>query len=171
MKKIYLTLTIAFFCLAFKGEDLHSIHISIAEVDYFTDKKEIQVALKVFTDDLEASMVVDNKSKLNLDSPKEAKGADGFIEKYLKANFKIDSNVENKDNGFKYLGKEYEDAATWMYFSYELDTNIKEVKILNKVVLNIYADQKNVINFRKDRELIKTTFTNKKSKSIKIDLE
>jgi hypothetical protein len=171
MKKIYLALTVAFFCLAFKGEDLHSIHISIAEVDYFTDKKEIQVALKVFTDDLEASIVDNKKLKLNLDSPKEVKNADGFIKEYLIANFKIDSNIENTNKGFKYLGKEYEDAATWMYFSYELDTNIKELKILNKVVLNIYDDQKNVINFRKDRELVKTTFTNKKSKSIKIDLE
>ena len=56
MKNIYIVIIIAFFCLAFKGGDLHSIHISISEVDYFSEKKEIQVALKIYTDDLEASI-------------------------------------------------------------------------------------------------------------------
>lgn len=155
--------------LGFVEYKVHPIHISIAEVDYFTDKKEIQVGLRIYTDDLEAAI---RKSGvvLGLDSSKEKTDSDKYLKGFIEADFKITANIGNGIGEMKYIGKEYEDAATWLYFTYDVNSDIDNIKILNKVILNIYDDQKNIINFRKNRKLIKTGQTYKKAKYFKIEM-
>lgn len=168
MKKIILIFLFASFSLNFaSSEEEHPIYISIAEVEYLTGKGEIQCALKIFTDDLELA-IRETGVKLNLDSAKEIETSDIYIEKYVKNNFQLDANADISE--MQYVGKEYEEASTWIYFSFNVETELKELKVLNKVIIDLYESQKNIINIRKNRKLIKTTFTNKKTKSVRVDL-
>jgi len=172
MKKVFLVLLIGVLSFGFVNFELHPIHISIAEVDYFTKKNEIQVALNIFTDDLEKA-IAENGVKLSLDSSKEIDNADEYIEIYLNKYFKIYYKSEdvNKIGELVYLGKEHVEDATWMYFSYKVDSNIDEVEILNNVIVDIYDDQRNIINFNVDREIYKTMYTEKGKKLAKVALK
>lgn len=162
MKQLFLIITVSIIALGFTNSNIHPIYLSVAEVDYFTEKREIQVALKIFTDDLEAAIRKEGK-KVNLDTPKEIENADVYIEQYLKKKFNI--KVNNKENlPVNYVGKEYLDDATWIYFSYKTPKRVKTITIKNSVITELYDSQKNLTHLKKDRTLINSKhFTKKRS--------
>jgi hypothetical protein len=144
----------------------HPTHISIAEVDFFSNKKEIQVAAKVFTDDFDAAIQKISEKSMYLDTKKENPQADEWIKTYLQANFKIKINQKTVLN-LNYVGKEYIDDATWVYFSYPFAAKkIQSLEVTNTLVFDLFDDQKNVVNIRKDRKAVKTDFTTPNNKNI-----
>jgi len=168
MKQLFLVLILSISGFGFLNIDVHPIHISIAEVDYFTDKKEIQVALKVFTDDLESAIRIDGK-KLDLDSPKEVDDAGDYIKKYLAKNFKI--ITDKKQPVLNYTGKEYIDDAVWIYFYYtDISKRTKSIIIQNTVVMSLHSNQNNLTHFRKNRKLLKSKNLKKNSSTMIINL-
>lgn len=154
MKQQLLILLLSVFTFGFTETNVHPIHISLAEVDYRTDKKEIQVALKIFTDDLEDAIKADGK-RLYLDSSKEIKNADTYVKQYLERNFKV--TVDKKQPVLKYLGKEYIDDGTWVYFYYTgVSKRAKSISIKNTVITSLHSGQKNIMNVKKDKKLVKS---------------
>jgi hypothetical protein len=155
MKNIFLTL-ILLILAAFKAD--HPMYVSVSEVDYLTKKQEIQVALKIFTDDLERAVKVSGKP-LYLDTSKEVADADEHLQTYLKQHFKV--KVQKKMLPMHYAGKEYLDGATWLYFSFSKTPKTKSIEIINDVVTEVYDEQKNLVHFRKDRTLLKSAYLSK----------
>lgn len=161
MKQLFLIIMLSASAFGFSTNE-HPIYVSIAEVDYFTEKREIQVALKIFTDDLEKAIRKEGK-KVNLDTPKEIKTADIYIKNYLKDKFNIKVN-EKENLSINYVGKEYIDDATWMYFSYKTPKRVKTITIKNSVITELYPSQKNLTHLKKDRIIIDSKhFTKKRS--------
>ena len=147
--------------------DIHPIHISVAEVDYFSQKQEIQVALKIFTDDLESAIRKEARG-IYLDTSKEIDNADDYIKKYVDKHFKVKTN--NKENlQINYIGKEYVDDATWIYFSYGTTKKVKSITIQNTVIINLHDSQRNLVHLKKDRKLIDTKHFTKKQTSFTFD--
>lgn len=159
MKQLFLIIMLSASAFGFSTNE-HPIYVSIAEVDYFTEKREIQVALKIFTDDLEKAIRKEGK-KVNLDTPKEIKTADIYIKNYLKDKFKIKVN-EKENLPINYVGKEYIDDATWMYFSYKTPKRVKTITIKNSVITELYPSQKNLTHLKKDRIIIDSKHFTKK---------
>lgn len=169
MKQLFLIIILSVFAFGFSTTENHPIYLSIAEVDYFTEKREIQVALKIFTDDLEAAIRKEGK-KMYLDTPKEIKDADVYIEKYLKKTFNI--KVNGKESlPINYVGKEHLDDATWMYFSYKTPKRVKTITIKNSVITELYDSQKNLTHLKKDRITIDSKHFTKKRSTATFNIE
>lgn len=170
MKHLLLILIVAISTISFTKTDNHAIYVSIAEVDYFSKQREIQVALKIFTDDLEMGIRKESKH-VNLDTPKEIKDSDFYIKKYLKSRFTIKTN-DKQVLKISYAGKEYIDDATWIYFSYkETPKKIKKITIKNSVITELHRQQKNLTHFKKNRILIKSKHLTKKRSTVTINLK
>jgi hypothetical protein len=155
MKQLSLILIVSTFAFGFTTTKNHDFFVSVAEVDYFPVKKEIQVALKIFTDDLETAIQKDGK-RLYLDTSTEIKNADDYIKKYLDKNFqlKTDNNLQTLD----YIGKEYNDDATWLYFKYSnLPKKPKVITLKNTVIIAVHSKQTNMTHFRKNRTLVSSS--------------
>jgi hypothetical protein len=159
MKQLLLILILSTFSFGFTTNENHDYFVSVAEVDYFPTKKEIQVALKIYTDDLETA-IQKNGKRLYLDTSKEIKDADVYIQKYLNKNFQLQAN--DKMQTLEYIGKEYVDDATWIYFKYSnLPKKPKTINIKNNVIVEVHAKQTNMTHFRKNRELVSTSILGK----------
>lgn len=169
MKQLFLILFLSVFTFGFTNNE-HPIYIGVTEIDYFPKKKEVQVSLRIFTDDLEKAIREDGK-RLNLDTSTEIKDADIFIQKYLKKHFYI--KINDKINPtLTYIGKEYEDNATWMYFNYTgLPKKVKSVSIKNTAIMEIYPKQKFMTNFRKDRKIVQSKNLTKKRSTMIVNLK
>lgn len=169
MKQLFLIILLSIFTFGFTASE-HPIYVSVAEVDYFPKKKEIQVALKIFTDDLEAAIRKEGK-RLNLDTSKEIENADVYIRKYLDNYFYIKVN-DKQDLTMAYKGKEYVDDVTWMYFNYtNVPKKIKTLSIKNNVIIKVHPSQLNMTHFRKDRIDVKSKNLTKKRSTMIINLK
>lgn len=168
MKQLFFILILSTVTFGFTTNENHDYFVSIAEVDYFPAKKELQVAIRIFTDDLELAIQKDGK-RLYLDTSKEIKDADVYIQKYMNKNFQLKAN--DKIQTLEYVGKEYNDDATWIYFKYiELPKKTKSIIIKNSVIIAVHPKQTNMTHFRKNRKLVSSSNLGKDKTTMTINL-
>lgn len=129
---------------------LHPIHMAITEIDYNSSERSLQIAHKIFVDDLEKHIESLEKAKgneisLHLNSSKENAKADAYIQAYLDQFFSLHVN----DKGIKpvYLGKEYEAEAVWIYEEVNEVSNPKKISARDFILSTLYEDQSNFIHF------------------------
>jgi hypothetical protein len=74
--------------------------------------------------------------------------ADSLISSYLTHHFNI--AVDGRNVEFNFLGKEDSDdlIAIWCYLEGQEIINPKEIKIQNKLLVDLFDDQKNIVSFR-----------------------
>lgn len=142
-------LTILFFA-HFMQVNAHPIHIAVSEVQYAADIKALQVMHKIFIDDFEDHMEQmeakrGNAIDLKLATKKEHSEADAYIKKYIERHFEI--RADGKQYTGKYLGKEYETDAVWLYIEIENVPRPKQIQIKNTILIDFYDDQSNFIHF------------------------
>lgn len=128
----------------------HPIHIAITEVDYNSSEKSLQIAHKIFVDDLEKHIQSLEKAKgnevaLHLNSAKENAKADAYIQAYLDQFFKL--QVNDKVVNPVYLGKEYEAEAVWIYEEVTEAPAPQKIKARDRILSTLYEDQSNFIHF------------------------
>jgi hypothetical protein len=128
----------------------------------------VNIAIKLFPDDIESVIFKNFGVNLQLNSENEYFNTDSLINEYISNNFKLsfDSGSIMK---MKYNKREKNQDAFWFYFSF---SNIKcdTIKLENTLLFDIYKDQKNlvILNYGTDEK----GFTFEKDNSVlKIPLE
>lgn len=129
-------------------EKAHQFHVSKCSIEYNEKEKAVQITLQVFIDDLEEALREQGVDQLFLGTEKESKKADEYIEKYLQQRFNLAINQKEKEP--VYLGKELSEDLTafWFYLEVPKVKNMKEIKIFNNILMEIFDDQKNIINVK-----------------------
>jgi hypothetical protein len=125
----------------------HDFHISRTEINYDNHTHEVQIAVHLFIDDFESALMKSGSPKLFLCTPKEEQAADDATEKYI--NNKLKVYVGGQPLQATFLGKETstDKLAVWCYLEISNVKNISEVTIENKLLNEIYNDQKNITDF------------------------
>lgn len=145
-----MTLFTIFFAIFSNFAAPHPIHIAISEVHYARESQSLQVMHKIFIDDLEDHIkrIEAQKGKeisLFLASKKEVADADTYIESYVRNHFTI--KADGKVLTGKYLGKEYETDAAWIYVEIENTAQPRQVEITSTFLMDFHSDQTNFVHF------------------------
>ncbi len=138
-------LSIAISLYAWIFSALHPFHISVTEILYRPNEKTIQVSVRIFLDDLELGLRAetgDNKLDIK-DSPQSELNT--HIGNYVKSRLKLKTK---KPLELGYLGFEYEDDALWCYFETEKVKKFEVIEIENKILIDAFNDQENLVHFR-----------------------
>jgi hypothetical protein len=130
---------------------MHDFHLSRCEINYETATGDIQIAAHVFIDDLELALKKSGIHSLYICSPRESEKAHAAIEAYIHQ--KLAFYVNGKKLVPVMLGKEASDdlMAVWCYFEIPGNKNLHQVKIENKILTELFNDQKNIIDFTVDK--------------------
>ena len=138
----------------------HAFHTSITQIEYNSKAKTYEISVRLFTDDFETAIDTENKIKGTkiLDGDKN----DALIAAYISKHFTITSS-QNKKASFKYIGKENEDLATWIYLELPADQLTKGSKIQQIAMMELFDDQVNILNYR-NGEKRKTLLFDSKNK-------
>ena len=83
-----------------------------------------------------------------LATPDEAKIADSYIEKYIKAKFVIE--LDGKVTDYKFLGKRYDNDVVICYLEVP-KVNISTLKTLsvqNEILTDLFEEQQNVVHVK-----------------------
>lgn len=123
----------------------HEFHLSKSLVEYNASEKAIQVSMHIFLDDLEEALRKQGKDQLHICTTKESAEAEAHLEAYIRDHFKM--IVNGKAVEFNFLGKEPSEdyQAAWCYIEVEGVETLKDIEIRNDLLMEIFDDQKNVV--------------------------
>lgn len=142
MKAIkYLVLPLFFLLLT--ASTVHKYYVSVTQVEYVKEKKAVQITTRIFIDDFEKLLRERFDASITLASHSDEKHIDKYIEAYLKSKLKISINGEVLQ--YTFLGKEYDEDIVQCYLEIKNIENIATFEITNKVLFELFEEQKNVV--------------------------
>ena len=124
----------------------HEFHVSRCLLEYDAADQVLQITLNIFIDDLELALAEQGVKELFVGTERETEKADQYIAKYIEQRLLL--SINNKDITFNYLGKETSDdlAAVWCYLEIKDVENLAQLAISYDLLMELYDDQKNIIN-------------------------
>lgn len=152
------------------SKEMHEFHLSKSTVNYDTQSQSLQITMHIFIDDLEDALAAKAVPKLYIGTEKEDSTANSYIAQYIANQFTISMGSDTLEQYF--LGKELSEdlAAIWCYMEVpqvKLDDNID---FENGLLMEIFDDQKNVMEFRKDKKRYKDFLLQKSDHKATVDL-
>ena len=144
----------------------HPFHVSLAEVEFNPKSKNLEIALRVWPNDLERAIQIQNKKKINIE---KAKNADELILKYLELAFVV-KGLDGKAAKIKWVGKEISIKEAWLYFEVPMPKGVDGITFENRICFEVLDDQVNTIIFRSGKKRLSLKFTANSPKS-KLDLK
>ena len=149
LKKTIILLIIPLFAFS-----AHKYYISLTKIDYIKDKKEVQITMRFFIDDIENTLQNRFNISLELATKKENKKANFYLETYITQKFKV--NINDEDKVYRYLGKEYDNDVVFFYLEISDIENINKIVVQNSMLFEEFEEQENYVKLNINN--IKKTF-------------
>ncbi|MDG1714704.1 DUF6702 family protein [Lacinutrix sp.] len=121
----------------------HKYYVSITKIEYVSEKQSVQIITRIFIDDLEKLLKERFDNSIVLNSNTNEDQIDNYIEKYLYSRIVI--LINGKESTLNFIGKEYDDDVVQCYIEIENVASIKSFEIENKVLFDLFSDQKNIV--------------------------
>jgi hypothetical protein len=128
----------------------HPFYISLTEIRYNAGNNSLEIAQKIFWDDLEVALGDIHQTKVDFLNPTDSKALEEMAKAYLLEKNEIFINGQKAK--LNYLGFEIEEEAAWFYLEAEKVPNPKSVEVFNAVLLQHFDGQQNIVNFYLDRK-------------------
>jgi len=125
------------------GFALHEYYVSVARANYNVKSKRLEVGLKVFTDDLEKTLLQLSGEPFQLSDPKESDAAEDELATYLEEHFVVMQNGKLMELFF--LGIEPGPDETWLYFEVAMPAS-GNFTFKNTVLFEVFPAQINILH-------------------------
>ena len=127
---------------------LHPFYLSVTEANYNPEARTMECSVRIFTDDLERALNEAGHGVLHLDTEEELPEADSLIGHFVLANFGLVTDKGKRK--LTYIGREYEDDGTYVYFQAEaITTRFKWIEFNTNLLLNTFPEQRNIVHVTK----------------------
>lgn len=147
VRRLFLLTTIGFLLSAFS---LHPYYMSVTEIEYKPAEKELQIACKIFTDDLEDALKKEFAKKVDIVNPAQKKENEQLLQRYLQKHLKL--QLDNKAVALEFFGFEEEGEAIWIYMLAKNTAAFKSAVVFNDVLYSYRNEQLNIIHFKNKGE-------------------
>ena len=129
---------------------MHPIHVSVVNMDFLSDSNRIKYSICLYYDDFQSLINFKYNTLINFSQQsrmtfKEQKS----ILEYIHSSFVLKSS-QNKVLSSEFLNWKIEDNLVCLYFSTKEFSDIDELIIENKLMLDLFIDQKNLLIFNID---------------------
>jgi len=125
---------------------MHPIHVSITNMEYFPEKNEIEFSTKVFKNDFHLLFIHLKELNIDFENIDSVNKYQDEINTYMSTHINIEINNEQMriySSVFK-----LNDDAIWLSYRCKIKNEIKSIKIINNLLLDLYYDQKNLLIFK-----------------------
>ena len=122
----------------------HAYHASIMELHYNPGKQQLEVALKVFTDDFEKALSAGQPSSISLEqSPKPQVTA--LVTALLRRSVMFGTKP-GETLPIQFIGIQKETDAHWLYFAVKLAKPVNGIYLRHSLLEDTFRDQMNIVN-------------------------
>jgi hypothetical protein len=144
MKPLLKILLLVVLVTGLSSMTVHKFYVSVHQMDYVPQKKVLQMASRIFIDDIEATLDSKYSRKFNIGSKKELPEANEYLQKYIAE--KMHVKVNGAEKALKFLGKEVEDDILVCYYTLPAKGKIKSIEVKSTLLFEAYPEQQNIIH-------------------------
>lgn len=123
---------------------VHPFFISLTEVRYNAGSKKMELAQKIFWDDLEVALSKEAGVTVDFLKPKDKAKLESQVKAYLLKHTQV--WVNGKLVPLTYVGYEVEDDAAWFYLESTATNLPKTVEVQNTLLLRDFDGQQNIVH-------------------------
>jgi hypothetical protein len=140
----------------------HPVHVCTTNIEYNKQDNKLEVICTIFTDDFEAALSKQYKTKTDLNKADMHAAMDALIKSYIGTNLQIKTN--DAPVKLNYLGFEINREATDIYLESDKIPDVKKVEAEVSLLHNLFDDQINIVHItvNKVRKSEKLDFPDKK---------
>jgi hypothetical protein len=125
----------------------HTYHSSILELRLNPKQQQVELALKVFTDDLENALSQGRPQHLSLQDPRALPLADAYLREHLALALPASTGRQPRlPLTIQFVGMQSEKDAYWLYAKAKLPRATAQLWLRNTVMLDLFSDQMNIVN-------------------------
>lgn len=124
----------------------HTYHSSILELRLNPQQQQVELALKVFTDDLENALSKGRPQHLSLQDPRAQALADAYLHAHLELALPAAGRQARQPLALQFVGMQAEKDAYWLYAKAKLPRATTTIWLRNAVLLDLFSDQMNIVN-------------------------
>jgi hypothetical protein len=122
----------------------HPFFISLTEMRFNPQSNKMEIAQKIFWDDLEMALTKEFKEKVDFLNPKDKAKLENQLKTYLLKHNRI--WVNGKILSLNYLGYEVDDEAAWFYLESSSTELPKTLEVHCSVLLEDQQAQQNIVH-------------------------
>lgn len=126
-------------CFFFSGAGMHPIYVSVAELEYNSKARSLEVSCKLFTDDFEKTLRTQYKTAVDLVNPPNRAAMDKLVNEYVLKHFSI--TINGQQVPLKYLGYEEIEEGIYSYFEAGGVAPPKSLEIYNTLLYTNHEQQ------------------------------
>lgn len=123
---------------------VHPFFISLTEIRFNPSSKKLEIAQKIFWDDMEVALENHFDEKVDFINPKDKAKLDRQVKEYLLKNNQV--TVNGKLLTLNFIGFEVEEDAAWFYLESSTTELPKTVEVKNTVLLDDFDGQQNIVH-------------------------
>lgn len=146
----------------------HPFFISLTEIRYNETSQKLEIAEKIFWDDLEVSLEKFHGTSIDVLNPTDKKLFEEQVKAYLLEQNKI--WVDGKPVSLNLIGYEVEEEAIWFYIESAKTTFEKSIKVHNSVLIAEHDSQQNIVHVYLKGNSPKSLLLRKDHESEQLDL-
>jgi hypothetical protein len=122
----------------------HPVHISVTNIDFLPESKKLDIAVKVFTADMEYAIAHNYNVLPNIGKQNEISDLPNYIDKYFNATFAVILN-RNLATKLDFKRNETVEGYTWFYFEVPVPKKTKKIVFKNAILFDMFFDQTNLL--------------------------
>jgi hypothetical protein len=122
----------------------HPFYVSVVDLNYKQKERNLQVSVKLFSNDLEDALQRTSKKNIDLLNPKNQAETDSVLLNYISKRLAI--LVNSKKQLLNYIGYEKEEEAIWTYFEIKNCILPKNIRIDTKLLYDYLPQQINIVH-------------------------
>lgn len=135
---------IALVCLFLFAGKPHPFYLTVTDMKYNDKNKSLEIACKMFTNDLEGALKKTTGKKVDIINPKDKKEVEKILFDYITKRLTI--NLNGKLKTLKFIGYEKEDDVIWTYLEIEKCEKPKQLNISTSLLYDFIKDQINLVS-------------------------
>lgn len=125
---------------------LHPLYVSIIEMNQNPKDKTVEISVRIFTDDFEATLKKYSREKVDLLNPKEKIAMDKLINNYICSRLKV--KIDGSNELLHFLGYEQQKESIWCYFEIENISSLKKVDVNCNLLYDYQEKQMNIFHVK-----------------------
>lgn len=122
----------------------HPFFLSLTEIRYNENSQKLEIAQKIFWDDLEISLEEFHDANIDVLNPADKDQFNKQVNAYLLDHNKI--WVDGKPVSLNILGYEVEEEAIWFYLESASTSFDHSIKVQNSILLTEHEAQQNIVH-------------------------
>ena len=143
-KKIVLGSLFFLLLLGLSSNAVHKFYVSINQINFVSEKKELQITSRFFIDDVNNALEKKHKSIFYLADKRETPEMIKVFEAYYLENFSI--KVNNKTAKLQIVNREIEDDVIILYSVSKNISKISSIEVKNTMLFDFISEQQNIIH-------------------------